>query len=294
MSNGKALAWSIHKGEPEYLERAAQSLRDNGFCVLHGGIVPPPLVGRSAAAIWDRLDVLLRAAHEKGLDVDGLLRFNELCKRQPGARYDLRLPLGDANSFVPFGAAGIADADAWCSVKPLVDAHAVPILRLAALGECEEWAANVAGSVVSLPGAPVQPSHLDGESPLLVNAFVPLVAIDADNGPTELQPGSQDSSTASIPEDPYAPLPAAVAPCLSAGDLLLFQYRTLHRGLANTSAAGRPILCQRSRRACNARIRSYCHRHAQLALLLMHHFVPGVRRFYIWGARPRRHAQLPD
>ena len=293
MSNGKALAWSIHKGEPEYLERAAQSLRDNGFCVLHGGIVPPPLVGRSAAAIWDRLDVLLRAAHEKGLDVDGLLRFNELCKRQPGARYDLRLPLGDANSFVPFGAAGIADADAWCSIKPLVDAHAVPILRLAALGECASAKSGRRMSQGASSACLGRQSSLH-TSPLLVNAFVPLVAIDADNGPTELQPGSQDSSTASIPEDPYAPLPAAVAPCLSAGDLLLFQYRTLHRGLANTSAAGRPILCQRSRRACNARIRSYCHRHAQLALLLMHHFVPGIRRFYIWGARPRRHAQLPD
>jgi ectoine hydroxylase-related dioxygenase (phytanoyl-CoA dioxygenase family) len=33
-----------------------------------------------------------------------------------------------------------------------------------------------------------------------------------------------------------------VAPCLSAGDALVFDYRTLHRGRANVSAETRPVL----------------------------------------------------
>jgi ectoine hydroxylase-related dioxygenase (phytanoyl-CoA dioxygenase family) len=34
-----------------------------------------------------------------------------------------------------------------------------------------------------------------------------------------------------------------VAPCLTAGDVLAFDYRILHRGLANTSESVRAVLC---------------------------------------------------
>ena len=141
----------------------------------------------------------------------------------------------------------MAGAEFWCSAKLAVDEVALPILRLAALDGCDDWSAHVAGSVVSLPGAPTQPSHTDGLGSEFVNAFVPLVDVTELNGPTEMAPGSQAQShdASKMPSDPFAPLPGGVAPTLSTGDLLLFQYRVTHRGCANRSQSGRPVLATR-------------------------------------------------
>lgn len=239
--------WSVSIHDDDYQEQAARSLTVNGFCVLRGPVLPPKLCERCCSAIWQRLDALLRAAHGQGLDIDsGLLRFNEICKRQPGARYDLRLPLGAATAHVPFAASVVPDSDTWMSIWPLVDALVVPILRLTAMPmsmrRCASWNTEVAGCVVALPGAPDQPSHLDGDEIGLINAFLPLVEVTEKNGPTELQPGSHLDPEAAMPSDPYAPLPSSISPTMAVGDLLLFHYRCIHRGTGNQSDAGRPVL----------------------------------------------------
>ena len=241
--------WSVDINEPGAAERAATSLTINGFCALRGPIVPADMCERCAAAVYGRLDTLLHAASSRGLDVDaGLLRFNEVCKRHHAARYDLRLPLGRATALVPQDAASVEGAQSWIDIKPLVDMVVQPIVSRAFDEEnapqddwaADAWSTEVAGCVVSLPGASVQASHADGTSPALVNAFVPLVAVDARNG-TEIQPGSH-LDTHGMPTDALAPLPHGVVPSLDAGDLLLFHYRAVHRGLANASASARPVL----------------------------------------------------
>ena len=247
MPDIESTRWSVALSSTDYQEQAARSLSENGFCVIRGPVISQTARDHCLGAIWSRLDELLRAAHAKGLNVDGLLRFNELCKRQPGARYDLRLPLGPTTEHVPFAASEVLGSNSWCDLaKPAVDCIAKPVLQKAALGECKEWEANVAGCIVSLPGAPTQPSHTDGMGCEFVNAFLPLVDVTALNGPTEIEPGSQaqghDPSKRLMPADPLAHLPNGIAPELAAGDLLLFQYSVIHRGCANNSEEGRPVL----------------------------------------------------
>jgi hypothetical protein len=220
--------WSFPLTSSDWIEEAAKSLAINGFCVLRGQVVPPEACDSCKGAIYSRLDELLQAAHKQNIDIDGLMRYNEMCKRQPGCRYDMRLHL-DRN-------------EPWSVIKAHVDDITLPILRLAAIEGCQSWAANVAGCVVSAPGAPTQPSHTDGASAEFVNAFVPLVDVTAANGPTEIEPGSQLQLSGAMPDDPYAPLPHGVAPQMARGELLLFQYRATHRGCANTSSGGRPML----------------------------------------------------
>ena len=75
---------------------------------------------------------------------------------------------------------------------------------------------------------------------------MPLVDVTPAHGPTELRPGSHvhtrdptrlAKAAAGLAKNPLAGAKPAVAPCLRAGGALLFDYRTLHRGLANTMAA---------------------------------------------------------
>jgi hypothetical protein len=97
------------------------------------------------------------------------------------------------------------------------------------------------GVLVSRPGASAQHYHRDGSMPGIVNAFMPLVDVDLQHGPTELRTGY-----ASLPDGEWTlpdlfSTPTPVAPTLRKGQLLLFEYRVEHRGLANTSDIPRPV-----------------------------------------------------
>ena len=111
------------------------------------------------------------------------------------------------------------------------------------------------GLVVSFPGSDDQPWHADGvklfpghggELPAhALNCFVPLVDVTRAAGPTEFAPGSHrpkaeraldaDLRRGGAPRDVYAPE-------LAPGDLLVYDQRTVHRGVANVSLNSRPIL----------------------------------------------------
>ena len=98
--------------------------------------------------------------------------------------------------------------------------------------------------MLSFPGSQVQPWHSDGPhmpggdasfvAPLhAVNVFVPLIDLTPANGPTEFTPGSH------IDFDVASP---SVIPTMKAGQALIFDYRTRHRGLGNSSGDERPLL----------------------------------------------------
>ena len=75
------------------------------------------------------------------------------------------------------------------------------------------------------------------------NAFVPLVDVPTALGPTEfaLRSHADEHAVAYAPtlegDDRYE----KCAPELRRGDIVLFSYATLHRGLPNTGDAPRPV-----------------------------------------------------
>lgn len=98
--------------------------------------------------------------------------------------------------------------------------------------------------VQALPGALEQQWHADGghvdvnmHRPChVLNVFMPLVDVTENNGPTEMRPGghflSRDLTRLTLLAKVKKTLRAPVRPCPRAGDALLFDYRTLHRGRA--------------------------------------------------------------
>jgi ectoine hydroxylase-related dioxygenase (phytanoyl-CoA dioxygenase family) len=108
--------------------------------------------------------------------------------------------------------------------------------------------------VLSLPGAEDQTWHVDGGHLSMtedlpchcLNVFIPLVDVQHEDGPTEIRPGShfltRDLKRQYIAAFMTKKLRKTEAPCLKRGGALLFDYRVLHRGLANTSSRPRPVL----------------------------------------------------
>jgi Phytanoyl-CoA dioxygenase (PhyH) len=101
--------------------------------------------------------------------------------------------------------------------------------------------------VISTPWATDQKWHADGGHVDLLehlpchcaNLFIPLGPVTAENGPTELRPGTHFLTRQLVPMMLAAKakktLAAPVAPLLQLGDVLMFDYRLLHRGRANRS-----------------------------------------------------------
>jgi len=147
--------------------------------------------------------------------------FEVACVRD-GARLDL---VG-----IPAPAAALDEVEAaWL---PLVRALLGPGLQ-------RLWV----GSFVALPASERcghQPWHADAPQlfhvplpPHALNVFVPLADVDLDAGPTEFRPGSHLAGSES--ED-------SVALCSRAGDVIVYDYRVWHRGLANCSDAPRRVM----------------------------------------------------
>ena len=131
-----------------------------------------------------------------------------------------------------------AEAQAWAELRRAVDPLARPVVERAQglrLG-CGRAAvdAPASGCIVSLPQAREQSVHRDGPHAGLVNAFVPLVDIHHANGGTRLLPRTHKRLR-------QADHGGAATPLLRAGEILLFDYRCLHHGRANTSDQPRPV-----------------------------------------------------
>ena len=75
--------------------------------------------------------------------------------------------------------------------------------------------------------------HRDGPDEGYIDCFVPLIDLTSDMGPTILKPKTHIGSV----EDEGR----AVVPLLGKGDVLLFDYRTLHRGQGNMSKSTRTL-----------------------------------------------------
>jgi len=217
-----------------WAEDAARSLRDEGFCVVRAGgeQVSDRILESCRTVASARLSDLLARVGRRGVDLwpDATepFRYLELVHREGTGRYDMPLPwcVDGQTGDVSLPAAA---ETAFGELHSAMDGVARPIVGAL-------WAEQAvsdemrAGCVISEPGALAQPSHRDGPDGL-VTVFAPLTAFVPRNGPTELSPathrGGDDSSS--------------LAPLLQPGDVLLFDYRCLHRGLANEGNARREV-----------------------------------------------------
>ena len=232
---------------PPTVAAASGLLRDVGFVVLEGAQSPllgRTLVGEARRAAADDLRDMLARLQRQGFDTDSdSFAFAEVVHRSV-RRYDLRL---DRRRMPP--------SAPWHNVSAAAAAWAVPVL--ATCGVQQELEVAVEGVLTSLPGAPAQRFHQDGPLPGSFNCFVPLVdVVPEQHTGTEFWPGShvhpavpklvqtgdlavEDSSQ--LPVVSGDPNVHTVLPSLRAGDMLLYQYRVVHRGAANASPHPRPI-----------------------------------------------------
>merc|ERR1712156_564958 len=110
------------------------------------------------------------------------------------------------------------------------------------LAEVEEaWLPFVESHLPGIKRSDLQLLHQDNSQPGLT-VLVPLVDMPLNNGPTQLLPRSHlDVSLVDRLRDSSAALPA----CVPAGTALVYDSRTIHRGLANPSTKSRPVLVYR-------------------------------------------------
>eukprot|EP00949_MAST-11_sp_MAST-11-sp1_P002070 g2070.t1 len=107
---------------------------------------------------------------------------------------------------------------------------------------------NFAGIVASFPGAEDQSWHRDGPHlfpefphlpPYAVVVFVPLGDISAASGPPEFICKTHGMSDDEVFQ---RHLPCTSLPSLAQGSAIVFDYRTVHRGVRNVGAENRPLL----------------------------------------------------
>ena len=222
---------------------ATDRFRQYGLCWFADAI-SPDLLGRCQGAADERLHRCLSEVRRRNLPAiergtpNG---YAEIVARAPG-RYDMLYGTDAA----PFTDPKIRAQARW---MPLVDEL---------LGG--EASLLFCGLLMTLGGAAEQPWHTDGEHlfgpevptlpPHCLNVFIPLVDITPEIGGTEFCPGSHhltrgipeiyEQSTEHVERIGWRgrPLPLEIP----AGSALLFDYRLLHRGLANRTDKVRPIL----------------------------------------------------
>lgn len=165
--------------------------------------------------------------------------FREVVMRSPG-RYELSL-LNHEEWFQ-------GEKDGLGLLARLKNLLSNLVLPLLCKSSWEEVNVTNLSIVVSTPGATTQGWHADGGHLSLgehlpchcFNIFIPLCDMPSmEWGPTELRPGSHYYTRNLAPMLLGAAcrkeLRPTVAPLLQQGDVLMFDYRVLHRGLANAT-----------------------------------------------------------
>ena len=112
------------------------------------------------------------------------------------------------------------------------------------IGDCQGGVvggrATSAGFLINKPGSISQHWHRDGPDEGYINAFIPLVDLEESLGPTSVVPQTHlmpNVRTIDDDDDNGVSL-QEITPLLKKGQILLFDYRTLHKGLGNTNNKG--------------------------------------------------------
>ena len=191
-------------------------------------------------------DIMQRDANRYDCQLSGSFGLDDVTADGPGAVWE---SLAKEGPWVPM-------------IKELLEAN----------GAGKECRVYRCGCVVSLPGAGEQYWHSDGAhlgkaagwpetgrsdwgteldvsdwglsqaaSCQNVCVFVPLVDLSRTNGYTEFWAGSQHYDGL-LEKKGVQALPGGTDAIMDAGGVLLYDFRTIHRGMPNSSGAQRPIL----------------------------------------------------
>jgi Phytanoyl-CoA dioxygenase (PhyH) len=177
-------------------------------------------------------------------------RYREIMQRDFN-RFDFRLDLP-----VPGDGGSNDDGDGAPCWKTLEERGAwMPLIR-SALGSNDDVVRVKCGCVLSLPGAREQYWHSDGvhvgparslgrttetvHPPHAICVFVPLLPLTAETGGTEFWAGSHKYDKLLSKKGEQA-VPGGTIGIVQRGDAIVYDYRVVHRGMANTSGVARPI-----------------------------------------------------
>jgi ectoine hydroxylase-related dioxygenase (phytanoyl-CoA dioxygenase family) len=176
---------------------------------------------------------------------DGTRHFKEIMARDAN-RFDFRLDCGEQEN----------DCNNWACWRRLgkTSGKWIPVVH-ELLGE--DCLLIKCGCVLSLPGTGVQYWHSDGvhlgASLSLLNeadtavspvhalcVFLPLVSLDENTGYTEFWAGSHSYGKL-LSKKGEQVLPGGTRGIVQRGSCILYDYRTIHRGMPNSSAKARPV-----------------------------------------------------
>lgn len=282
---------SVVSNRDSWPQKAAQYLKEKGVCVL---LTTPPnndekensnttntpdLLTNVNNAASSRLLELQRRIENRGVDPDGKedgpFRFTEVvCRDEGGRRFDMRVSwkdkddLGTPLTDIESKAVNAFHHHIEAMVQPVLDMlwNYDDIEDNDYCGDDKSSYYNNAvasGFLINKPGSHHQSWHRDGPSPGMLNVFCPLVDLKAELGPTEVWPSSHTGTktTSSSSAEDSSSCDKMIAPLLKKGQLLLMDYRTLHRGLGNTSKDDTRtvayVVFQKGSASCRGDIRNF-------------------------------------
>ena len=243
------------RSQMHWVAQASHSLVHLGFCILRGprknsALVPEALSYRCRTLALARLERLLLFAESCSIEKETeMLKSREVCQRgRSTRRYDMAVSNGStyadhAGDAIPWEE---LELSSWEALHAAVDTWARPVAQAALLlrGGSQKLSVETpsAGCVTSFPGTPDQYLHRDGDAAGLINVFIPLVDTTEANGPTELLPATHTplrSGSLTAPNETGDI--GTCLPELKAGQILMFDYRCLHRGRGNRTTQPRPV-----------------------------------------------------
>lgn len=264
--DGLVLLRKVDEGGAIFPDKLLTLLRQNATLVQKEVIERLNEVGK----IWNTnqvqqkeqdIDSSSRKEEEVDSDRDASFCYHEVASRCLG-RLDIRHGM---------------DKPPFCIPQVLQNPWLMPLIQ-SILGDSAKLV--YCGLILSFPGSLDQPWHQDGHPlfpeqllekdgdkltdlpPYALNVFVPLAPIDSSQGPTEFWVGSHKESSWKMVQDTLSSSTMTsttgvdfpnlrdtdeptgmVGPTLSQGDVLIYDYRTCHRGTKNVSASTiRPML----------------------------------------------------
>ena len=218
-------------GTRDSARACADVLRRHGCACLQTSL-DSAKIERCRVLCEEALERTLKDADARGLDRTGL-KTKEIVSRQ-ALRFDLVRGIADTE---PFDA--LAKGGPWCAAIRQALGVDMKLIK--------------SGCVVAMPGCPRQPVHPDGKHlfdegdhlpPHCITVFVPLIDMSGDLGPTEFYPGTHRRD---CPRQEYkacetGDCEGVAFTSAKAGDAVMFDYRVLHRGGANSTTRERPLL----------------------------------------------------
>lgn len=250
-------AMSIHlpinwqKCNSKWAKEAASILKEHGVVIIMNqgrGLIEKTKCDNANVAAESRLNDMQRRLESRGLDPTGqeeLYRFSEIvCRDDGGRRYDIPVSfLGESelskvqNNSKKVGSSRMGtplephEEDAIASLHRSISEIVQPVIS--SLWSNEKYTSSVAASgfLINTPGSVSQNWHRDGPDEGYIDCFVPLVDLTESIGPTAIKPGTHsyiDTVDSASNFD-------VLVPMLTKGEILLFDYRTIHRGQGNRS-----------------------------------------------------------